>query len=219
MRRNKSYAVVGLGRFGMSLAATLADSDCDVMVVDEKEENIQQIQDRVTYAVRADVTEPGTLESLGIQNMDVVVIGISENMEASITSTFQAKDLGVPLVIAKAMNPLHGKILERVGADQVIYPESATGMRIARKLVTGNFMDFFELSGEYSVGEFMIPRSWVGSTLSDLNVRRNHRVNVIGVKMGDEMNVNPDPYDILPENATVIVVGKNSDLSKLAREQ
>ena len=119
----KSFAVIGLGQFGMTLAKELANADYDVLAIDDKDENIQEIADTVTYAVRADVREPGILKSLGVQNVDVAIIAVAENMEASITATMQVKDLGVPLVLAKAMNSLHGRILEKIGADQVIYPD------------------------------------------------------------------------------------------------
>jgi len=110
----KSFAVIGLGQFGMTLAKELANADYDVLAIDDKDENIQEIADTVTYAVRADVREPGILKSLGVQNVDVAIIAVAENMEASITATMQVKDLGVPLVLAKAMNSLHGRILEKI---------------------------------------------------------------------------------------------------------
>ena len=116
--RDKSFAVIGLGQFGKTLAETLAEANCDVLAVDFKEENIQEIEEKVTYAVRADVREPGILKSLGVQNVDVAVIAVSENMEASITATMQAKELGVPFVMAKAISGLHGRILRKIGADR-----------------------------------------------------------------------------------------------------
>ena len=143
--KEKSYAVIGLGQFGMSVAETLAESDCDVLAIDAREENIQEIADKVTYAVRADVREPEVLRALGVQNVDVAVIAVAENMEASIMATMQAKELGVPYVLAKAMNALHGKILEKIGADRVIYPEQSMGLRVARNLMSGGFLDVFEL--------------------------------------------------------------------------
>ena len=121
--KNKSYAVIGLGQFGMTVALTLAEANCDVLAIDDKDDNVQDIAEKVSYAVKADVRDPGILESLGVQNVDVAVIAVAENMEASITATMQVKELGVPFVMAKAMNPLHGRILEKIGADKVIYPE------------------------------------------------------------------------------------------------
>ena len=119
-------------QFGMTVALTLAEANCDVLAIDDKDDNVQDIAEKVSYAVKADVRDPGILESLGVQNVDVAVIAVAENMEASITATMQVKELGVPFVMAKAMNPLHGRILEKIGADKVIYPEHSMGIRVAR---------------------------------------------------------------------------------------
>lgn len=218
MRKNRSYAVIGLGIFGMSVARALAEANNDVMVVDEKEDNIQQLEGLVTYAVKADVTEPGTLEDIGIKSMDVVIVAISENMEASITATFQAKDMGVPYVMAKAMDRLHGKILERVGADEIIYPETSTGIRVARKLMGGSMIDFFELSKDYSIVEVPLPAAWAGHSLSELDVRKRYGVNVVGLKIGEAVDVELDPYQVLPDGAVVIMVGKNSNIEIFSEE-
>ena len=212
--KDKSFAVIGLGQFGMTLATTLAESDHDVLVIDDKEENIQEIAEKVTYAVRADVREPGILESLGVQNVDVAVIAVSENIEASITATMQAKELGVPYVMAKAMNGLHGRILSKIGADEVIYPEQSMGLRVARNLMSGGFLDIFELSSEFSIAEFRIPEKWVGKSLRSLGIRERHRINVIGVKVNEEVRVDLDPEERLPEGCTLIAVGKNKDLNE-----
>ena len=157
--RDKSFAVIGLGQFGITLAETLAESNSDVLAVDVNDEKIQEVADKVTYAVRADVREPGVLKSLGVQNVDVAIIAVAENMEASITATMQVKDLGVPLVLAKAMNSLHGRILEKIGADQVIYPERSMGIRVARNFTASGFEDVFELSTEFSMAEFPVQNS------------------------------------------------------------
>lgn len=212
--KDKSYAVIGLGQFGMTLATTLAESDNDVLVIDDKEENIQEIAEKVTYAVRADVREPGILESLGVQNVDVAVIAVAENIEASITATMQAKELGVPYVMAKAMNGLHGRILSKIGADEVIYPEQSMGLRVAKNLMSGGFLDIFELSSEFSIAEFRIPEKWVGKSLLSLGVREKHKINIIGIKINDEVRVDLDPEEKLPEGCTLIAVGKNKDLSQ-----
>lgn len=210
----KSYAVIGLGQFGTTLAETLAESDCDVLVIDVKEEAIQEIAEKVTYAVRADVREPGVLQKLGVQNVDVAIIAVSENMEASISATMQAKDLNVPFVMAKAMNGLHGRILEKIGADEVIYPEQSMGLRVARNLMSSGFVDIFELSSQFSMAEFKIPEEWVGKSLSHLRIRERHKINIIGVKVGDEVDVDLNPNEPFPADCTVIAIGKNKDLNK-----
>ena len=193
--KNKSFAVIGLGQFGMTLAVTLAESDCDVLAIDDKEENIEEISEKVTYAVKADVREPGILKALGVQNVDVAIIAVAENLEASISATMQAKDLGVPFVVAKSMNSLHGRILDKIGADKIIY------------------LDVFELSAEFSMAEFSIPESWVGKSLIDLNVRERFHINIIGIKQGENVTVDLKPSEPLPDRCSIIAIGKNKDLN------
>lgn len=211
--KNKSFAVIGLGQFGMTLAVTLAESDCDVLAIDDKEENIEEISEKVTYAVKADVREPGILKALGVQNVDVAIIAVAENLEASISATMQAKDLGVPLVVAKSMNSLHGRILDKIGADKIIYPEQAMGLRVARNLLSGGYLDVFELSAEFSMAEFSIPESWVGKSLIDLNVRERFHINIIGIKQGENVTVDLKPSEPLPDRCSIIAIGKNKDLN------
>ena len=213
--KEKSYAVIGLGQFGMSVAETLAESDCDVLAIDAREENIQEIADKVTYAVRADVREPEVLRTLGVQNVDVAVIAVAENMEASIMATMQAKELGVPYVLAKAMNALHGKILEKIGADRVIYPEQSMGLRVARNLMSGGFLDVFELSTEFSMAELPVPTEWIGKSLQELQLRESHDINIIAIKVGDDVEINLDPVKPLEADWHLMAIGKNKVLERL----
>ena len=199
----------------MSVAETLAESDCDVLAIDAREENIQEIADKVTYAVRADVREPEVLRSLGVQNVDVAVIAVAENMEASIMATMQAKELGVPYVLAKAINALHGKILEKIGADRVIYPEQSMGLRVARNLMSGGFLDVFELSTEFSMAEFPVPGDWVGKSLQELQLRESHDINIIAIKVGDDVEINLDPVKPLEADWHLMAIGKNKVLESL----
>lgn len=216
--KNKSFAVIGLGQFGMTLAVTLAESDCDVLAIDDKEENIEEISEKVTYAVKADVREPGILKALGVQNVDVAIIAVAENLEASIYATMQAKDLGVPFVVAKSMNSLHGRILDKIGADKIIYPEQSMGLRVARNLMSGGYLDVFELSAEFSMAEFSMPVSWSGKNLVDLNVRERFHINIIGIKQGENVTVDLDPSEPLPDNCSIIAIGKNKDLNASREE-
>lgn len=213
---SRSYAVIGLGQFGMTVALTLADADCDVLAIDDREENVQDIAEKVSYAVKADVKEPGILQSVGVQNVDVAVIAVAENMEASIIAAMQVKELGVPFVMAKAMNALHGRILEKIGADKVIYPEQSMGVRVARNLLSSGFLDTFELSPEFSMAEFKIPDSWIGKTLRDLKIREKNKINLVGLKQGNDVDINPNPAEPLPADCTVMAIGKNEDLNKVS---
>ena len=202
----------------MTLALTLAEANCDVLVIDDTEENIQDIAEKVTYAVKADVREPGALKALGVQNVDVVVVAVAENMEASITATMQAKELGVPFVMAKAMNSLHGRILSKIGADRVIYPEQSMGIRVAKNLLSSGFVDLFELSSDFSMAEFLIPEEWVGKRLADLKIREKYNINLIGMKYGDEVNINVKPDVVFQPGCTVIAIGKNKDLNRVSEK-
>lgn len=213
--KDKSFAVIGLGQFGMTLAVALAESNCDVLAIDDKDENIQEIAEKVTYAVKADVREPGILKSLGVQNVDVAIIAVSENMEASIVATMQAKELGVPFVMAKAMNELQGRILKKIGADQVIYPEQDMGIRVARNLMSSGFVDIFELSSEFSMAEFKIPEAWAGKSLAQLRIREKHNINIIGIKRGEKVDINLSPDELLDADCVVIAIGRNEDLNAL----
>ena len=216
--KERSYAVIGLGQFGMTVALTLAEANGDVLAIDENDDNVQDIAEKVTYAVKADVREPGILQSLGVQNVDVAVIAVAENMEASITATMQVKELGVPFVMAKAMTSLHGRILEKIGADKVIYPEQSMGLRVARNLMSGGYLDVFELSAEFSMAEFSMPVSWIGKNLADLNVRERFHINIIGIKQGENVTVDLDPSEPLPDNCSIIAIGKNKDLNASREE-
>ena len=167
--KNKSFAVIGLGQFGMTLAVTLAESDCDVLAIDDKEENIEEISEKVTYAVKADVREPGILKALGVQNVDVAIIAVAENLEASISAT-------------------------------------------------GGYLDVFELSAEFSMAEFSMPVSWIGKNLADLNVRERFHINIIGIKQGENVTVDLDPSEPLPDNCSIIAIGKNKDLNASREE-
>lgn len=216
--KNKSFAVIGLGFFGTALATALAEADCDVLAIDDKEENIQEVAEKVTYAVKADVREAGVLKELGVQDVDVAVITISESIEGSIMATIQAKDLGVPFVMAKAQNELHGRMLKRIGADQVIYPEQSMGIRVAHNLLTSGFVDLFELSPDFSVAEFKIPKNWAGKPLIDLKIREKYKITIIGIKQDEKVDVSPDPRIPLPADSTLIAVGRNEDLNDVPTE-
>lgn len=209
----KQYAVLGLGSFGRSVALTLESLGCDVFVVDKSYEKVQEISDLVAYAMRADVSDPDALVSLGGKNLDGAVVAVSENLEASIMATIAAKEIGIPYVLAKARDELQGRILRKIGADAIVYPERDMGSRVAKSLVSKAFTDWIELSSEYSMAETVIPEKWVGMSLADLKVRERYGVNVVGIMRGEEVDVTFDPHEPLPQDAIMIVIGANSVLA------
>ena len=216
---NKQFAVLGLGSFGWSVAVTLENMGCDVIAVDNNYEKVQEISDLVSYAVKADVSEPEALKSLGSRNLDGVVIAVSENFEASVMAAMLCKEMGIPKVLVKALNRLQGAILERVGADSVVYPESDMGSRVAKNLAATEFTDWISLSSEYSMVETAVPSGWAGKSLAELKVRERYGINVVGLIQGEEVAVALDPHKPLPENGILILVGANKVLEKFGSGQ
>lgn len=214
----KQFAVLGLGTFGKSVALELESLGCEVIAVDNSMDKVQDIADYVTYAMCADIQEPEVMNTLGAKNLDGAVVAIGENFEGSILATILAKEAGIPNVIAKAQNELHETILRKVGADSVLRPEKEMGSRIARGLVSGNFMDWIELSDDFSLVETEIPQTWVGKRLIDLKIREKYGINVVGVVENGKMNVTIDPNRVFVENSIVILIGSNKALKEFEKE-
>lgn len=210
----KQFAVLGLGSFGSSVALTLENMGYDVLVVDDSYEKIQDISDKVSYAIKADVCDPDALQTLGGRNLDGAVVSTSESLEASIMATMLCKEMGIPFVLAKAKDKLQGAILQRVGADRVVYPEIEMGSRIAKSLVSSEFMDWIALSNDYSMVEIQVPEKWVGKSLMELGVRERLGINVVGIIINGKIDVALDPQKKLPEGGILIVIGSNEILEK-----
>ena len=211
----KQHVVFGAGKFGGSIAVTLQQLGCDVILVDKNPELIQELADQVSYAICANVEDTETFEELGLKNMDGAIIAITESLEASIVTTMMCHELGIPRILAKAKNSMHEKILRKVGAHKVIYPETEMGRRVAKYLVADNFADWIELSPYFSLVEMDIPARWCGKSLVELQIREKYRVNVIGVKDGDKVKVTLDPKEPLKPGVILILVGENKDLEAL----
>ena len=211
----KQYAVFGLGSFGESVAIALQGLGCEVIVVDDDMERIEDISNSVSYAMKADFGDPDVVRSLGTKNLDGVVVAVADNMEASIMATLVCKEIGVPYVISKAKNDLHATVLKKIGADAIIFPEKEMGVRLAKNLMSANFADWIALSPDYSLVETVIPRGWIGKSLQDLDVRRKYGINVVGIKVGEDVEVNPNPEKALDDGMVMILVGANKDLENI----
>lgn len=211
----KQYAVIGMGRFGTSVAKELSGMGFDVLAVDASEQRIQEIAGMVTHAVSSDSTDEEALRALGIRNFDVVVVAIGEDIQSSILTTLILKDLGVPAIVVKAKNELHGKVLQKIGADKVIFPERDMGLRVAHHLVSPNILDYIELSDDYSIMEMKASSDMIGRNLKELDIRARFGCNVMGIRTGGEMNISPDPEDRLVEGDILVIVGQKKDLTKL----
>ncbi|MCD8021368.1 MAG: TrkA family potassium uptake protein [Clostridiales bacterium] len=210
----KSYAVLGLGSFGMSVARTFSELGMEVLAVDRKKELVAAIAPEVTYAVTADVTKEEAIRSLGMENMDGVVVAIGENLEASIMATILVKGMGVPYVVAKAETEMQVKILEKIGADKVILPEKEMGIRLARNMV-GNYMDIFNLTFNASLVEVEARESWIGKSIRELNFRNRYHLNIVAIRRNGMLDGFPSPDDVMQKGDAIIAMGKNEDLEKL----
>ncbi|HHW70890.1 MAG TPA: TrkA family potassium uptake protein [Clostridiales bacterium] len=214
----KQYAVIGLGRFGFSIATTLYSMGHDVLVIDKDEEKIQEISDLVTHAIQADATDETVLKAVGIRNFDVVAVTIGSDIQASILVTLLCKEQGVNYVVAKAQNELHAKVLYKVGADKVILPEHDMGLRVAHNLVSSNILDYIELDPNYSVVEIEVIPKWIDKTLKQLDLRAKYGVNVMAIKHGDNINISPGGNDMINQGDILVVIGKNKDIERIEKE-
>lgn len=211
----KQFAVIGLGRFGSSVAIYLAKMGYEVLAVDEDAERVQGVAHAVTHAVSADSTDEEAMTALGIRNFDVVVVAIGQNIQSSILTTLILKELGVRTIIVKAQNELHGKVLHKIGADKVVFPERDMGLRVAHHLISPNILDHIELSPDYSIVEMIVPAAVVGKSLKQLEIRARFNCNVLAVKRGGEMNITPRADDPLQREDILVIVGRNEQLNRL----
>lgn len=208
----KQIIVIGCGRFGSAAAKTLTKLGHDVMVVDQSTDIIKDISEYVAHAVQMDAIDEASFRTLGLRNFDVAIIAIGSDVQASIMATLIAKEAGVPLVIAKAANETHGRVLSKIGADKIIYPERDMGMRVAYGLVTPNIMDVIEFSPDYSIIETVALQSWEGKSLKDLNLSRQYGLTVIAVRAGEQINVVPSSETVINRDDVVVILGSNKNL-------
>lgn len=211
----KKYVVFGVDRFGAAVARTLEKGGSQVIAVDVDPAKIQQISEDVSCAMTADVLDPEAIDGLGLRNIDGAVITMVDHMEASIVTAMTCVDLHFPYILARARNEVHGRILQKIGVDRVVYPEQEMGMRVGKFMDDRDFMDWISLSPEYSLVEVRIPAEWVGKTLSGLDLRRQYSFNVVGLKDESGIIVTPDPEKPLAGNTMMYIIGHNADLEKI----
>lgn len=211
----KQYVIIGLGRFGSSIATTLYSLGNDVLVIDKNEDLVEDIADKVTHAVQADATDENTLKSLGIRNFDVAIISIGGDIQSSVMATLIVKELGVKYIIAKGNGELHAKVLYKIGADRVVLPEKDMGVRVAHNMVSSNILDYIELSSDYSIIEIKALKEWEGKNLKDLNLRKKYGINVIAIKNKGKVNLNPAADDKINKENVIVAIGSTEALTSL----
>ncbi len=208
----KQFAVIGAGRFGGSLAKTLYLMGCDVMLIDNKEEPIEKSVDFVTKAIQAEATDIEALVDLGIRNFDTVIVAIGEDLQASVLITVILKELGVKTVVAKAVTDLHGKVLAKVGADRVVYPERDMGVRVAHQLISTNILEYIELSSDFSIVEVELPQNMVGKNMRQIDFRSRFGATVLAIKRSGKVLITPDPNEPLANGDILVILGEVANL-------
>lgn len=211
----KQYLVLGLGRFGMSIAKTLCELGQEVLAVDSDAELVNDIVPYVTQAMQLDATDEDVLATLGVNNFDAAIVSIGQNTRDSILVCVILKELGVPYLIAKANDDLHAKVLRKIGADRVIFPERDMGARVARSILTPNVLDLMYLSDDYQIIEIRVPSKWVGNSIIGLNVRRHYGLNILAIHRQERFLVSPAPDMLFASGDTLLVMGKKEDIERL----
>ncbi|MBN2285421.1 MAG: TrkA family potassium uptake protein [Tissierellales bacterium] len=214
----KQFVVIGCGRFGSSVAKTLCKLGYDVLAIDKDPDKVQEIAEFVTHAVQADAIDENALRTIGIRNFDVAVVTIGSDIQSSIMGTLLAKEMGIKKVVAKAQNELHAKVLYKIGAHKVIFPERDMGIRVAHNLVSSNILDVIEFAPDYSIIEVVAKDDWTDKTLRELKLPSIYGVNVMAIKTGDDLNISPYAEDVIKKGDTLIVIGDNASLKKLEQE-
>ena len=213
----KSFLVIGMGRFGTAVAQELTELGQEVLVIDENEEDVQRVAEDVTQAMQGDAQDEAVLRAVGVRNFDCCVVAVGTDMEASILITVMLKELGAKYIVAKARSAVHAKVLERVGADRVVLPESEMGRKLAQRLAHTNVVDFIGVSDEYSILEVHTPKSWVGKSLVQLAVRQKYKVNVLAVRHGENgtLDASPKPNMAIEPNDLLLIMGENKFVDKV----
>lgn len=213
--QKKTYAVLGLGRYGTAVAKELVKNGADVIAVDKNEQIVQDSSVYLPICKCADITDPEVISELGISNADVVIVAMASSLEGSILAITLCKEAGVKTVIAKCANETHRKILKRVGADTVVFPENESGTRLAKNLLTSGFTDILTLSDDLSLVELAARDEWVGKSLKELNLRKKYTVNVVAFRKNGKITAPVNPEELLDKDTEIIAIVNTTKLSKL----
>ncbi|RAP76321.1 potassium channel family protein [Paenibacillus montanisoli] len=216
--KKQQFVVVGLGRFGSSLAKELIALGYEVLGIDKNDEVVQEMSQVLTHVVVADCTDEEALRSLGIRNFDCGVVAIGDDIQASIMSAILLKDSGMKKVVAKALSELHGRVLEKVGVDQVVYPERDMGIRVANQLVSPNLLDYIELSKDYTIAEMAVPKRLNGKSLQDIDLRVRFGCSVVAINKPQGVIIAPSASDVLTEKDVIVVIGTNGQIEEFEKE-
>jgi len=215
----RQVLVIGLGRFGSSIAQTLCEDGVQVLAIDRRMDLVEEMRDSLTQVVQADSMDHDSMRALGVGEFDTAFVTIGADIKASCVTTMMLKELGVGHVVVKASDEFHGRMLEKLGADKVLYPERDMGRRIAHNLVSGNLLEYIELSPDFSMAEILAEPGWAGKTLAELHLRDRLGINVVAVRSGDKTNPLPTSGTVLQEGDVMLVVAGEDTLLKLNKRK
>ncbi|MBU0599680.1 MAG: TrkA family potassium uptake protein [bacterium] len=224
----RQFAVIGLGQFGMSVAKTLATEGGDIIAIDISEEKVKEASEFVSHAVAIDATDEKALRMIGISEVDVAIISVGQDIQASILIVLVLREMGIKMIVAKAVNELHGKALEKIGVSKTIYPEIDMGVRVARSLISSKVLEQIEVSSKHSIVEVLAPLNFTGKTLKEIDARRKYGINIIAIKRQylnvndegsilhkDTFDIAPDADDSIAKDDILLVFGSNEGIIKL----
>lgn len=215
MNKRKTYAVFGLGRYGSAVAKELVNNGMEVIAVDINQNTVNDAAAYLPICKRADVTDIEVIDRLGIADIDTVIVCMAGHLEASVMAVTLCKEVGVKTVIAKCANEIHQKILLRIGADEVVFPENESGVRLAKNILSSGFIDMLSLSKDVSIVEISVKDEWIGKNLIDLNLRKKYGFNIVAIRNGENVNANIDPSEELTKDMTLVVIANTEKLAQI----
>ncbi|SHG91446.1 trk system potassium uptake protein TrkA [Anaerosphaera aminiphila DSM 21120] len=213
----KSFIVFGCGRFGSTVATTLAELGNDVLAIDVDFDKVQSISDEVTAAVQCDVLDENATKDLGLKNFDIAVVAIGTNLEAAIMATIISKEAGIDYIVAKANGLRHGSILEKVGAHKIIYPEIDMGFKVAHNLTSNNILDYIQLSPDFSIAEIKVVPEWINKSIDEVQFRKLYNVTILGIESQEKLEISPSSKRVLLKDDILVLLGSTTDIQKIEK--
>lgn len=215
--KRKQFMIIGLGQFGKSLVSTLHNSNVDLLVIDKDITKLEEIGDKASQAVCADASKQEVLEQFDIDSFDGAVVTIGHDMEFSVKTVMHLNEMGMPFIMAKATTDFEGRILTKVGADKIIFPDREVGIRLGKEIVSGNYYDALDISETHSITDIVLPKKWINKSIIELNLRKSYGINVVGIRRQEDVIVNPTPDFVFKDEDVLIALGSNKDIEAVRK--